>query len=174
MIRYVVHILVVLALTSSLAMAVGKKVDDKDGMKKRPPANWLRGSGPSGYEKALKFQEETGIDMLVLFCRETPSSEKGLLRWFEKKGMNHSSVLKQMRKYVKVRVDATRRDKRTRALIDAYKVGKTPRLVVRHPNGWNRRVKVFDWPGGEPELASHQEIIERLKAASSPTYREGE
>ena len=167
---------IVLVLTCLVAgAAVDKKEEAEDGKKKkRPPAGWLRGSGPGGNEKALELQEETGLDMLVLFYRNTPSNEKGLLRWFEKKGMNHSGVIKQMRKYVKVRIDANRHDKRTRALLEEYKVGKTPKLVIRRPNGWTKRVQVFDWPGGKPQLADHREIIKRLKEASSPSYREEE
>ena len=178
MIRQYLCTVVVLSFICMNATAAIKKPGDVEATgekkKKRVPAGWLRGSGPGGYEKALKLQEETGLDMLVLFYRNKPSNEKGLLRWFEKKGMNHSGVIKQMRKYVKVRLDASRNDKRTRALIKEYHVGKTPRLVIRQSNGWTRRVRVFDWPGGKPKLADHQEIIKRLKEGSSPSYREEE
>ncbi|MDA0990711.1 MAG: hypothetical protein O3A51_08175 [Verrucomicrobia bacterium] len=135
------------------------------------PKGWLTGVGGSGYEKALEIQAESGLDILVMFFRLGNSSEKGLLRWFEKKGMNNSRVTKQMRYYIKVKIDADQNDRRTRALMDEYHVGKTPRLVVRQPNGWTRRVDVFDWPNNEPELASHLEIVERLKAASSAGYQ---
>lgn len=136
------------------------------------PAGWLRGSGPSGHEKALELQAASGLDMLVLFYREEPKDEKGLLRWFEKKAMNEAHVLKQMRGYIKVRIDATQHDRRTRELLDEYHVGKTPRLVVRRPDGFTTRVDVFEWPGGKPELVKPLDLVDNLKAASSPSYRE--
>ncbi len=138
------------------------------------PAGWLRGSGPSGYEKALELQTESGLDMLVLFYRENTNDEKGLLHWFEKKGMNEAHVLKQMRKYVKVQIDAAQNDSRTRELVKEYHVEKTPRLVVRRPDGHTKRVDVFTWPGGKPELVPPTDLVKDLKAASSPSYQTDE
>ncbi|MCE9615782.1 MAG: hypothetical protein K8T26_16050 [Lentisphaerae bacterium] len=134
------------------------------------PAGWLRGVGPSGYEKALELQQATGMDMLIYFFREDPKDEKGLCHWFEKKGLNESHVLKQMRTYIKVRIDAAQNDARTRGLIDEYHCGKTPRLVVRRPDGHTKRVEVFDWPsgGGQPILVPPSDLVTRFQEASSP------
>lgn len=136
------------------------------------PAGWLKGPGPSGYEKAVELQKQSGLDMLVLFYREDPDDEKGLLRWFEKKGMSDVHVVKAMRGYVKVRIDASQHDPRTRDLAQEYKVGKTPWLAVRQPNGFTRRVGVFEWPNGKPDLVEPNELVKRLTAASSPSYQE--
>jgi hypothetical protein len=157
---------------STVADSAETNAAPANGRAVKVPAGWLRGSGPSGHEKALELQEASGLDMLVLFYREDPKDEKGLLRWFEKKALNEAHVLKQMRGYIKVRIDATQNDRRTRALVDDYHVGKTPRLVVRRPDGFTARVDVFEWPGGKPELVKPLDLVDSLKEASSPSYRE--
>ncbi len=42
--------------------------------------------------------------------------------------------------------------------------------VVRRPDGYTKRVEVFDWPdgGGQPNLVPPTELVKRFQEASSP------
>jgi len=133
---------------------------------KRPSSKWF--TGTRGYARALAEQKEIGADMVVLFFRDVPSGEKGLHRWFRKETLNSWPVDRLLRDYIKVEILVRANDRRVQPLLEEYFVNKTPRFVVRRPDGWKERVDCFEWSGRQPKPLAPEEFVKRVRAVSSP------
>ena len=132
------------------------------------PTSWFNKA--KGYEKALELQKQTGADIFVYFSRQAPENEKGLCSWFETKGLNTSKVKDYLRDYIKVSVPLPSNPDCQKMAQD-FEVRKCPAIFIVQPSGLQNYCKVFDWPGGRPELYKPEELIEFFRARSSDRYQ---
>ena len=145
--------------------AVAVTVSAADAKAKRPTSKWL--TGVRGHEKALEEQKQNGADMVVFFFRDMPKDEKGLHRWFRKETLNSWPVNKLLQDYIKVEILVSDNDRKVQPLLTEYFVKKTPRFVVRRPDGWKERVDCFNWSGRQPDPLKPEEFVKRVQAVSS-------
>ena len=132
------------------------------------PTSWFNKA--KGYEKALELQKQTGADIFIYFSRQAPENEKGLCSWFEGKGLNTSKVKDYLRDYIKVDIPLPSNPD-CQKLAQDFDVRKCPAVFIVQPNGLRNYCKVFDWPGGRPELYKPEELIEFFRARSSARYQ---
>lgn len=135
---------------------------------KFPDKKWFQNG--KGYEEAVAIQKQTGADMLVYFARYYPNDEEGLCHWWEKRGLQHPSVEKLLRDYVKVKFTYPLK-KDDEALAAPFRVNKCPAVFIVSTNGWRHRVAVFDWPNNQPELKKPENLISDIRAQSSARYQ---
>jgi len=160
------------ALFCILALLAGAALDTGAAPTNKPPevpkTKWFQNG--RGYEDALELQKKTGADLFVYFARYQ-GSEKGLCTWWERKGMQQADVDKLLRNFIKVKFTfPLGRD--DQALADKWKVGKCPVVYVVQTNGWRARCNVFDWPGGEPQLKTPEQLASAIvEAAMSGSSR---
>jgi len=133
------------------------------------PGKWFKKA--KGYQEALEVQKETGADIFLYFARMVPSDQKGLCRWWEKRGLKSSPVNRLLKEYIKVQITLPSK-KEDEALAGEFKVGKCPSVVIVHPDGWKRYCKVFDWPQGKPKLKDPEELVEHIRSRSSEKYQQ--
>ncbi len=134
------------------------------------PSKWFRGY--DGYLEAAAIQKQNGADIFLYFLEPTTKSEKGLNAWFQKWGIKSHEVNKLLRRhYIQVRVElpGTKED---RAFADDFYIGTTPTVYIIQSNGWKNMCKVFDWPGGEPELKDPEDLVRLFVSKSSKRVKE--
>lgn len=137
-----------------------QEIEDRD-----LPTDWFEDA--DGYEEALALQKETGADIFVYIRNAPTSNMRGLCKWFEKHGLKKGDVSKLVRHhFIKVRLDYPSNND-SEELIEDFYAPKGPSVVIVKPDGWRNRVKVFDWPGGEPDLKSHDELLDLFRKESS-------
>jgi hypothetical protein len=125
-----------------------------------------------GYEEALELQRQTGADIFLYISHQTPSSARGLCTWWVNRGMRAGNVQRWLRHYIKVELPLPS-DAETRAIAERFNLWEGPTVAVIHPNRFSRTIRVFDRaPGGRMQLKSSEEIIQAIRDASSPQYRE--
>jgi len=130
-------------------------------------------SDKDGYDDALEIQEQVGADIFVYFSRPGDSKQKGLCKWFEKKGLRQSAVRHYLREYIKLEVVLSG-DSDNEALAKQFKVGMCPAVYIIRTNGWQKYCAVFDWPGGRPELKDPDELVDMFRKNSDVQYQEQE
>ena len=138
---------------------------------KFPKNKWF--NGLKGYNEALEIQKQTGADLFVYFARYYPSSEEGLCKWWEKRGLRAPEVDKYLDDYIKVKFQYPLNKKEEEATAD-FKVRKCPAVFIVHTNGFKSYCKVFEWTNKEPELRKPEELIEIFRARSGLKYAETE
>lgn len=138
---------------------------------KFPAKKWF--SGVKGYREALEVQKKTGADLFVYFARYYPDSEEGLCRWWEKHALARKPLDDYLEGYIKVKIQYPLSKKDEEAVAD-FKVRKCPSVFVVQTNGFKNHCKVFQWPGGEPELMKPEELVGLLRARSGPRYQVSE
>lgn len=134
---------------------------------KFPEKKWFQNG--KGYAEALELQKATGADLFVYFARYSPSDQKGLCHWFEGKSLQHPSVEKQLRDYIKVKFTFPL-GKDDQAIADKFRVNKCPAVFVVQTNGWNHRVPVFDWPNNQPDLVPAEKLVPAIREKSGTRY----
>lgn len=135
---------------------------------KFPDKKWFQNG--KGYAEALEIQKTTGADLFVYFARYYPNDQEGLCRWWEKRGLQHPTVEKHLRGYLKVKFTYPLK-KDDEELTARFSINKCPAVFVVSTNGWRHRVAVFDWPGGEPELKKPDDLVNEIRAKSSARYQ---
>jgi len=156
--------ILVLALLSPLAQAQPEPPS-------KVPGKWFKDA--KGYEEALALQKQIGADIILYFTRLVPDDEKGLCRWWEGKGMKTSPVNRALKDFIKVQVTLPSKEA-DEELARSFRIGKTPVLVVVHPDGWKSYIKPFDWPAGRPDLKDPNEIASLIEASSTKKAAEAE
>jgi hypothetical protein len=135
---------------------------------KFPKNKWF--NGLKGYNEALEIQKQTGADIFVYFARYYPNDEEGLCKWWEKKGLTAKPIDAYLEDYVKVKILFPLNKKDEEAVKD-FKVRKCPAVFIVQTNGFKNYCKVFQWPGGKPELIEPEPLIEVFRARSGPRYQ---
>lgn len=160
------HRMVPLSMLVVPLLALAGPLDKEE---KFPEKKWFQNG--KGYAEALEVQKATGADLFVYFARYYPNDEEGLCRWFEKRGLQHPTVEKALRPYVKVKF-AYPLNKDDTALTEPYRVNKCPAVFVVATNGWRHRVQVFEWQGGKkPDLLEPDALVALIRENSGPRYR---
>ena len=135
------------------------------GVDKFPENKWFNNG--KGLEEAMEIQKATGADMFVYFANYGQNDQEGLCRWWEKRGMSQPEIAKMLKEYVKVKLTYPL-GKKDLAMVESYKVNKCPAIFVVPPNGRSKRIMVFDWPNGKPELKDIPVIAELIRTSSTP------
>lgn len=136
-----------------------------DAEKSKVSTKWNQGA--HGYKKALAAQAENGADVFVWFSRQSPSDEKGLCSWFEKKGLSDIKVRQAMRSFNRVHV-ALPGNPDNQRMAEEFNVSKTPACYLVWTNGWKRRISSpFDWSTGRPKLRNGEEIASLIMSSCS-------
>lgn len=171
------HILATLVITLLALPLIGfaagppaGTIRDKKEIKKEKeaevsPHKWLYKI--KGYDKALALQQETGADIFIYFKRYLFNDEKGLCRWFEKRGLSSGPVRECLRDYIKVEVELSS-NKKSKALIEKFRIGKCPTVYVIQPSGRKNRVQVFNWNHRPPRLLRPFELADLIRSKSTP------
>jgi len=135
------------------------------------PSKWFKQA--DGFEEALQVQKETGADLFIYFRRMIPEDQKGLCRWFEKRGLKKSTVSRYLRDYIKVEVTLPSNDEDEK-VAERFEIGYCPVVVILQPSGWRNYCRPFDWPQNKPQLKQPDELIELFRANSSAAYQAAE
>jgi len=134
------------------------------------PAKWY--DHFKDHAELVELQKQTGACMLVYFKNLNVSDEKGLCGWFEKAILNNTDWRKAMRYYLKIEIPVAGGNDVLEALLQQYRVKKTPAVFVVKPNGsLPQRLSVFDYIDGKPTPVEVPLLLEALKARSSPAYQ---
>lgn len=121
-----------------------------------PERKWFEDA--DGYTEARALQEATGVDIFLYFYRHDLPDEKGLCRWFEKRGLSEGDVKKLLETYIKVRVQLPIK-KKEEPVFSAYRFNKTPAVFIVPTEGWARRCSVFNWENKRPTLKTQDELV---------------
>ena len=135
---------------------------------KFPETKWFR--GVDGLEEAKELQKVFDADIFVYFANYSPSDQKGLCNWFEKKSLFETPVQATLRDYLKVKIEFPLNNKDT-AAVEPFGVNKCPAIFVVQPNGRRNRLSAFEWPDGKPELILPKDLDVVLRQKSSPKYQ---
>lgn len=126
---------------------------------------WFQGA--KGYYEAIEIQKQTGKDILFYISKSRPKDEKGLCRWWEKRGINTGPVQDAFRHFIKVRFIFPS-DEEEAAIAKKYYPRKGPTLVVIPPEGRPQKVNIFIWVNRQPKLRVADEIAEDIMSYLSP------
>lgn len=133
--------------------------------------------GPKDLAKCLELQKQTGTCILLYFCNDQDSSEKGLCHWWEKNLKSRREWQKATAPYLRVTIRLPGSTE-ARELATRYNIKTTPALLVLQPNDrpnprFTRRVPVIKWSAQkEPTPMTPAEALPELSAASTPAYQE--
>lgn len=133
--------------------------------------------GPKELAKCLELQKQTGTCILLYFCNDQDSSEKGLCHWWEKNLKSRREWQKATAPYLRVTIRLPGSTE-ARELATRYNIKTTPALLVLQPNDrpnprFTRRVPVIKWSAlKEPTPMTPAEALPALSDASTPAYQE--
>lgn len=133
--------------------------------------------GPKDLAKCLELQKQTGTCILLYFCNDQDSSEKGLCHWWEKNLKSRREWQKATAPYLRVTIRLPGSTE-ARELATRYNIKTTPALLVLQPNDrpnprFTRRVPVIKWSAlKEPTPMTPAEALPELSSASTPAYQE--
>jgi hypothetical protein len=156
-----------LAVSSVATMA---QMPSNTNEQQKLPNSWFMKA--KGYEKALALQKGSGADILVVFTRDVPASEKGLCQWFDSKGLNASKVRDYLKDYIKVTVPLPSNPE-CQKMAEDFDVRKCPAVFIVQPDSKQYYCKVFEYPDGHPKLFPPETLIELFRARSSERYQTG-
>jgi|GEM_PF-2903958 hypothetical protein len=132
------------------------------------PRRWFNGA--RGFEEARQIQFDTGADIFLYIAKRGSSSSKGLCTWWETKGMKAGRLGSFLDYYIQVEL-AEPGDQETKDLIELFFTADNgPTVYIIPPHLPPRRIHVFNWPGGRPELKQNHDLLAEIKQASSPHY----
>ena len=142
----------------------GKQVEAES----KIPNKWFKGA--RGYEEARVVQRETGADIVIYFSKMSPPDQKGLCRWWEKRGLQVGPVKRTLKEYIKVKLSlpGTSDD---RELVKKFKLTSAPKLVVVQTNEFSKYVACFEWPFNKPQLRKPDDIAEDIRRGSGERYQ---
>lgn len=124
------------------------------------------------YADLEELQKQSGACMLVYFKNLNVSDEKGLCGWFEKDIANTTEWRKAMKYYLKIEIPVAGGNDILEALLEKFRVKKTPAVFVVKPNGsLPQRLPVIEYIDGKPKPYAVPVVIEALKVRSSPAYQ---
>ena len=134
------------------------------------PSKWFNHF--KDHEDLVELQKQTGACMLVYFKNLNVSDEKGLCGWFEKDIANSPEWRKAMKYYLKIEIPVAGGNDILEALVEKYRVKKTPALYVVRPDGSQPlRFPVFEWPDGKPKPLEVPVVMDSIKVRSTPAYQ---
>ena len=134
------------------------------------PSKWFNHF--KDYAELEELQKQSGACMLVYFKNLNVSDEKGLCGWFEKDIANSREWRKAMDYYLKIEIPVAGGNDVLEALLEKFRVKKTPAVFVVKPNGsLPQRLPVIEYIDGKPKPFTVPVVIEALKVRSSPAYK---
>jgi hypothetical protein len=124
------------------------------------------------HDELVALQKKTGACMIVYFKNFAVPNEKGLCSWFEKRVTTDIKWRRAMKYYLQLTINVPGTSA-VEELTTKYRAGKTPALFVVKPGSTiGTRIKLFDYAAGSrPEPIAAEQVVESLKAASTPAYQ---
>ena len=124
-----------------------------------------------GWEQALEAQQATGADIFLYISHQRPPSARGLCTWWERRGMRTANVQRLLEHYIRVELNLPA-EHATREIADQFHLWEGPTIVIIHPNGQRRSLRVFDRGPSGMQLKSDRQLVELILQNSSAQYRE--